>query len=190
VKEGIVDMIGMTRAHIADPHIVNKVKRGEDERIRPCVGATYCSWQRRCIHNPAVGREATLPHEIAPAEIRKRVVVIGAGPGGLEAARVSAARGHEVYVLEANSQAGGQVRLATRIPSRRDLIGIVDWRVAECEKMSVVFRFNTYADAETVLELAPDYVVVATGGLPDIPTRVVGAELCQSSWEAIENLHS
>jgi len=186
VREGLVDMIGMTRAHIADPHIVRKVMRGEEERIRPCVGATYCSWHRRCIHNPAIGREASLPHEIAPASECKRVVVVGAGPAGLEAARVSAERGHEVIVFEATAKPGGQVRLATRVPSRKDLIGIIDWRVAEAERKGVKFRFNCLADADMVLAEDPEIVIVATGGLPDRLAEIPGAEFCQTVWDVLE----
>ncbi|HZS84961.1 MAG TPA: FAD-dependent oxidoreductase [Stellaceae bacterium] len=186
VGDGLVDMIGMTRAHIADPHIVNKLTRGEEERIRPCVGATYCSWHRRCIHNPAIGREAQLPHVVAPAAAKKRVVVIGAGPAGLEAARVSAERGHEVIVFEAAAKAGGQVRLAARVPSRKDLIGIIDWRVAEAERLGVAFRFNALADAEMVLAEAPDIVVAATGGLPDRLGEIAGSELCSTVWDVLE----
>jgi 2,4-dienoyl-CoA reductase-like NADH-dependent reductase (Old Yellow Enzyme family) len=186
VRAGLVDMIGMTRAHIADPHIVKKVMKGEEERIRPCVGATYCSWHRRCIHNPAIGREATLPHDIAPAATRKRIVVVGAGPAGLEAARVCAERGHSVIVFEAAAKPGGQIRLATRVASRRDLIGIVDWRVAEAERQGVQFRFNCLADAETVLAEAPNIVVAATGGLPDRLANMPGAELCSTVWDALE----
>jgi len=187
VRDGIVDLIGMTRAHIADPNIVDKISSGQEERIRPCVGATYCSWQKRCIHNPAIGREQSLPHIVEPAADRRRVVVVGAGPGGLEAARVSAARGHEVIVFEAAAQAGGQVLLASRVPARRDLIGIIDWRLAECERMGVTFRYNSFADPDEILRLDPDYVVVATGGLPDSPLPESDTGLCQSTWEAIEN---
>ncbi|MGE0093740.1 MAG: FAD-dependent oxidoreductase [Alphaproteobacteria bacterium] len=187
VRDGLVDMIGMTRAHIADPHIVKKIEQGEEERIRPCVGATYCSWQRRCIHNPAIGREASLPHAIEPAPVRKKVVVVGAGPGGLEAARVSAARGHSVTVFEATDKPGGQLRLAVRVPSRRDLVGIIDWRVAETERMGVRFRYNTLADEDAVLAENPDYVVIATGGVPDRLDRMPGADLCKTVWNVLED---
>ncbi|WP_137390252.1 FAD-dependent oxidoreductase [Rhodoligotrophos defluvii] len=187
IREGIIDLVGMTRAHIADPHIVNKIARGEEERIRPCVGATYCSWQRRCIHNPSIGREKTLPHLIEPAEQRLKVVVVGAGPAGLEAARVSAERGHEVVVFEAAPRAGGQVLLASRMPKRKDLIGIVDWRVAETERLGVVYHYNCFADQAMIEAEKPDVVITATGGLPDrMEHEVEGAELADTVWSLLE----
>ncbi|MEM9141163.1 MAG: NAD(P)-binding protein, partial [Pseudomonadota bacterium] len=109
IREGLIDMAGMTRAHIADPQIVEKIMRGEEARIRPCVGATHCMSHLRptCLHNPATGNEALLHQTIRPAEQQRRVLVVGAGPAGLEAARVSALRGHAVTVLEAAPQPGG-----------------------------------------------------------------------------------
>src|SRR5436853_5982684 len=93
---GKLDMVGLTRAHIADPHIVRKIVERREEEIRPCVGANYCldriyqGGSAYCIHNAASGRELTMPHEIAPAAVKRKIVVVGAGPGGLEAARVAA----------------------------------------------------------------------------------------------------
>lgn len=192
IAEGKLDMVGMTRAHIADPHIVAKVIAGEEHRIRPCVGATYCldriyeGGEALCIHNAATGREATIPHVIARADdAGKSVVVVGAGPAGLEAARVAAERGHRVTVLEAASQAGGQVRLAALNPRRRELIGIVDWRLAELERLGVEIRTNLWAEAGDVLALAPDVVVVATGGMPQLPDLEEGGDLVTSSWDII-----
>lgn len=185
IREGLLSMVGMTRAHIADPHIVAKLERGEEERIRPCVGATYCSWQRRCIHNVSIGREATLPHLIEKAPVKRRVVIVGAGPAGLEAARICAERGHEVIVHEAAPRAGGQVLLATRVPRRRDLIGIVDWRLAETARLGVTFHYDSYADQATIEAENPDVVIIATGGLPD-RMEVEGAELAETVWEMLE----
>lgn len=187
VQAGLVEMIGMTRAHIADPHIVTKIRAGHEDRIRPCVGAAYCSWLTRCIHNPSTANEARYPHEIEPASERKRVVIVGAGPGGLEAARVSAERGHEVVVFEATANAGGQLRLAAQAPSRRDIVGIIDWRLAEAERLGARFHYNRLADAETIMAENPDHVVIATGGLPDgLEEEIPGAELCATVAEMLD----
>ncbi|WP_413468377.1 FAD-dependent oxidoreductase [Mesorhizobium sp. B1-1-8] len=185
IRENLVDLVGMTRAHIADPHIVNKLTRGEEERIRPCVGASYCLYKKvHCIHNPASGHETTISHIIDRAETSKRVVVVGGGPGGMEAARVAAERGHTVSLLEAGARLGGQVLVAASALDRRDLIGIVDWRADELVRLGVQVHLNTYADAEAVLAEKPDAVIVATGGIPDME-RLDGAEHCDSVWDVL-----
>jgi len=192
IASGKLDMVGMTRALLADPHIVTKVASGNEENIRPCVGATYCldriyeGHEALCIHNPATGREATMPHVIPRSDgPPRRVVVVGAGPAGLEAARVSAERGHSVVLMEATEKAGGQILLATRAPRRRDLIGIVDWRVAQLERLGVEMRFSTYATEDEVLAEDPDIVVVATGGVPNTDVLASGNDLVVSSWDIL-----
>jgi N-methyl-L-proline demethylase len=192
IAEGKLDLVGMTRAHIADPHIARKVAEGREAEIRPCVGATYCldriyeGHEALCIHNPATGREATMPHMVArssgPAQ---RVVVVGAGPAGLEAARVAAERGHDVTLIEAADKPGGQIRLAVQVKRRAEIIGIVDWRMSELERLGVTARFNTYAEADDVRALEPEIVVVATGGLPDGYALEEGAELAVTSWDIL-----
>jgi 2,4-dienoyl-CoA reductase-like NADH-dependent reductase (Old Yellow Enzyme family) len=191
VREGLVDMVGMTRAHLADPHIVRKIRLGREAQIRPCVGATYCldriyeGGEALCIHNAATGREMTMPHEIPKADLRRRVLVVGAGPAGLEAARVAGERGHDVTVLEAMPWAGGQLRLAVRNPRRRDLIGIVGWRLAELERLGVDVRYDTFADEETVRGEGADVVVVATGGQAQLVPLEEGESLVTSSWDVL-----
>lgn len=190
VEAGKLDMVAMTRAHIADPHIVRKIQAGQEDRIRPCVGMGYCidsiyTGQAVCIHNPATGRETLLPHEIATATTRKKVVVVGAGPGGLEAARVAAERGHEVVVFEAAASAGGQILLTTALKRRREILGIVDWRLSECERLGVTIRFNTFAEATDIMAEAPDCVVIATGGLPNLELLSAGQDLAITSWDIL-----
>jgi 2,4-dienoyl-CoA reductase-like NADH-dependent reductase (Old Yellow Enzyme family) len=193
VREGLVDLVGMTRAHIADPHVVAKIQRGEEDRIRPCVGANYCldaiyqGTGAHCIHNPATGREAELPHSVAPSPAARgrKAVVVGAGPAGLEAARVLAERGYEVVLLEAASQPGGQLNLAARLDRRRDLTGITKWRMNECKRNGVDLRLNVYAEADIVCMERPSLVIVATGGRPNTSFLRYGAEHVSDTWDLI-----
>ena len=191
IASGKLDMVGMTRAHMADPHIVAKILRGEEDRIRPCVGANYCldriyqGGMALCLHNPATGRELEQPHDIPKAQEVRRIVVIGAGPAGLEAARVAAARGHEVIVHEAANDPGGQVRLTALTPRRQEMISLIDWRFQECSRMGVTFHFNSFADEETVRAENPDVVIVATGGLPHTEVLGEGNDLAVSAWDIL-----
>ncbi len=191
VSSGQLDMVGMTRAHMADPHIVRKIIEGREDDIRPCVGATYCldriyqGGMALCIHNPATGREETMPHDIAPAQTARNVVVVGAGPAGLEAARVAALRGHKVTVFEAADKPGGQIRLTAQTKRRAEMMGIVDWRMAQCAARGVVFHFNTYAEMRDILALAPDAVIIATGGLPQKDILDSGNDLTVSAWDIL-----
>ncbi len=193
VSTGLLDMVGMTRAHMADPLIVKKITEGREHDIRPCVGATYCldriyqGGDALCIHNAATGRELSMPHEIARASQRRKVVIAGAGPAGLEAARVASARGHDVVVFEAQPDPGGQIRLTAQNPRRSEMMSIIDWRMAQCAARDVVFHFNTWAEQDIIHAEAPDLVIIATGGMPNVelfetrgePDHVV------SAWDII-----
>lgn len=188
ISSGLLDMVGMTRAHMADPHIIRKITQGREHEIRPCVGANYCldriyqGGEALCIHNAATGRELTMPQTITASAQPRKIVVVGAGPAGMEAARVAGARGHEVTVFEAASRAGGQVLLTAQSPRRSEMMQLIDWRVAQCEAAGVTLRYNIYAEAEDVLAEAPDVVIIATGGIAnttlyegDEPDHVVSA---------------
>ena len=191
VASGKLDLVGMTRAHMADPHIARKVMEGREHEIRPCIGMGYCidsiyGGEALCVHNAATGREAQMPHVVTRTDgpLRK-VVVVGAGPAGLEAARVAGARGHEVTLLEAAGEAGGQVRLTAALKRRREIMGLIDWRLAECERHGVIMQFNTYAGSEEVLALGPDVVIVATGGLPNTGFLDAGEDLVTTTWDIL-----
>ncbi|WP_338545894.1 NADH:flavin oxidoreductase [Pseudomonas benzopyrenica] len=191
IASGKVDMIGMTRAHMTDPHIVRKIIEKREEEIRPCVGANYCldriyqGGAAYCIHNAATGRETTMPHDIPRAAVPRKVVIVGTGPAGLEAARVAGERGHRVKVFEAADRPGGQIRLTAQNERRREMISIIDWRMAQCERLGVEFAFNTWVEADTVLAEEPDVVIVATGGLPHTEILSQGNDLTVSTWDII-----
>jgi N-methyl-L-proline demethylase len=192
IASGKVDMVGMTRAHMTDPHLVRKLIEGREHDIRPCVGANYCldriyqGGAAYCIHNPATGREAEgMPHDIAPAKVKRRIVIVGAGPAGMEAARVAAERGHHVIVFEAADRPGGQIRLTAQSKRRAEMIGIIDWRFDQCTRKGVEFRFNTWAEAGAVTAENPDAIIIATGGYPHTEVLKAGNDLTVSSWEII-----
>lgn len=166
------DAVTLVRALIADPEWPEKARSGAVDAIRHCTGCNQGCYGNltqglpiTCVTNPAVGRDATLGlGTLTPAARRKRVVVIGGGPAGLEAAWVAAARGHRVTLLERSPQLGGKIRLAQRLPGRAEIADFADWRAAECRRRGVEIRLNSEATADAILALHPDAVVVATGG--------------------------
>jgi 2,4-dienoyl-CoA reductase-like NADH-dependent reductase (Old Yellow Enzyme family)/thioredoxin reductase len=175
LASGMCDMVGMTRAMIADPEMPKKAMEGRLDDIRTCVGASEgCIGRLRqgkaitCVQNPMIGREAELG-VITPAQRAKRVLVIGGGVGGLETARVAALRGHKVTLLEAAPALGGQVLVAARAPKREDYAAIAHWLVGQVKKAGVEVRLNTPADVADVLRLDAESVVVATGAVPRVP---------------------
>ena len=193
ISNGLVDMIGMTRGHLADPHIVRKITEKREDDIRPCVGATYCldriyqGEEALCIHNAATGRELIFPNVIISSKSKKKIVIVGAGPAGLEGARIAAERGHEVVVFEAASDPGGQIRLCAKTDRRKDMMGIIDWRMQQCTKRKVKFNFNILAESQNVLEENPDNVIIATGGIPNLELFETKKDLENvfTSWDII-----
>lgn len=179
LEKGTADVVGMTRALIADPDLPNKAKAGDLEDIRPCLGDNQrCignmmrNLPMRCTVNPAVGIEGQLGDVLVPrAETVKRVVVIGGGVAGMEAARVASLRGHSVVLYERDGALGGQLSLATMLPGREDLLAIVPWYRSQLRKAGVRLELrrevSVAEDAESLLrEEAPDAVVLATGSSP------------------------
>ncbi len=189
VEQGYLDMAGMTRPHMADPHILAKLQRGQEDRIRPCVGAGYCldrpyrGLDALCLHNPSTGRETILPHTATAADASKKAVVVGGGPAGLEAARVLSERGHRVVLYEASTRLGGQLNIAVKTGWRKGLAGIVDWLVAELDHNGVLVRLNRYAEAADVLAEEPDIVILANGGLPVQSLVEGGEQLTVTPWD-------
>lgn len=174
---GEADLVGMTRAHIADPHLVGKLREGRRDDIRPCVGCVqmcigelFRGRNVKCVYNPVTGYErqrAQVERERAPRS--RRVVVVGGGPAGLEAARVAATRGHQVILLERSAELGGTLRLAAAPPTRAELWRIGEWLTGQVHRLGVDVRCGVEADADAVLGLEPDVVVVAAGALPALP---------------------
>lgn len=182
VAAGEADMVGMTRAHIAEPAIIRKLMEERLEDIRPCIHANEGCFGRRqrggdlgCVFNARTGREHAW-EILKPTEDYKSVMVIGGGPAGLEVARVAAKRGHDVVLHEKSDQLGGQVRLLAKTPHRRDYLIIVDWLERQARKAGVLVRKQSEVTAETVLAAAPDAVIVATGSIDSRP-RLPGADL-------------
>ena len=174
IADGQADMVGMTRAQLADPELANKAKEGRLEDIRPCLGCNQGCISRlynqrgvTCLGNPTAGREEMLGiGTLKPADKRKMVMVVGGGPGGMEAARVAALRGHKVQLFEQKSQLGGQVNLHAKIPIRAEFADLTRWQAKQIEKLGVEIHLNTAVNADTVKQMKPDAVVIATGATP------------------------
>lgn len=178
LEEGQADFVGMNRAIIADPDLPQKAQEGKIDDIRLCMGANegcigriYIGKPMTCVQNPVISRESELM-DWAPAEVAKKVLVIGGGPGGLEAARMAAERGHKVTIWEKSGTLGGQIRLAAKAPNRESWVSSVDWLEGQIRKLGVDIQLNQTATVENVLDFAPEAVVVATGSTArrlDIP---------------------
>ncbi len=174
LAEGQADMVGMGRATLCDPELPGKAESGRAEEIRYCISCNQGCLQRydqglaiECVLNPAVGLERELGvGKIAPAQRKKRVLVVGGGPAGLKAAETAALRGQQVVILERGPELGGQILIACRLPGREEVAEATSHLVGQVRRLGVEVRLNTEASTRTIGELRPDAVVIATGSAP------------------------
>lgn len=175
------DLVAIGRPLFADPELPNKAREGRLDEIRPCLrcakGAAVWPEDMRCTVNPAVGKEKLFEEKLVPADAVKDVLVIGGGPAGLEAARISANRGHKVTIFEKNNQIGGKILLAS-IPEYKRNQGLwLTYYENEMRRLGVAIRLNKELSVDDVENLDPDVVFVATGGKPLIPGSIAGGDL-------------
>ena len=175
IAAGQADMVSIVRGQIADPHLANKARDGRAGDIRPCLSCNQMCWGRRfrdywisCLINPSAGREFEWGGDgHAPAAVQKRVLVVGGGPAGMEAARVAAERGHRVTLVEASDRLGGAFRLAGMQPRRGQILDWIAWQERQLLQTQVEVRLNTAWDAGEVAAFGADAVILATGSQPD-----------------------
>jgi 2,4-dienoyl-CoA reductase-like NADH-dependent reductase (Old Yellow Enzyme family) len=179
IASGHADLVSIVRGQIADPHLVQKTGAGRADDVRGCISCNQMCWGRRsrdywisCLINPSAGREWEWGGDrFTPAAHPRSVLVVGAGPAGLEAARAAAARGHRVELVEAQGRIGGQFRLAGLQPRRAQILDLLDWYERQFQRLGVVLRLNTFLDADEIAAHPADTVVLATGSLPDPDAR-------------------
>jgi 2,4-dienoyl-CoA reductase-like NADH-dependent reductase (Old Yellow Enzyme family)/thioredoxin reductase len=198
IKDGYCDLVGMVRAGIADPEFANKARAGRLGEIRRCISCTRCideaseprtfPYTPTCSINPVTGNELRWREQYRPADKPKRVVVVGGGIAGCEAARVAAMRGHHVTLLDTGKRLGGQLLIAAKAPGRDDFEDQVYFEENEMERLGVEVRLQTKADIAAIKALSPDAVVIATGSIPRLPTGIPGIDLPHvvQGWEVMQ----
>ncbi len=181
LADGKADIVGMAKTLIADPHFPNKARAGRVDDIRPCIACTQACVGHvdiglgvGCIYNPVTGREQDWA-ELRTAERKKKIVIVGAGPAGMEAARIAGQRGHDVVLMDRNRRLGGQIDLVMKAPDRGSFEEIILWFERQLPKHGVEIRLGIEATLETVLAADPDEIVLATGSTAYFP-EIEGVE--------------
>ncbi|MFB0532213.1 MAG: FAD-dependent oxidoreductase, partial [Desulfatiglandales bacterium] len=191
LEEEKADLIAMGRGLIADPMFPNKIKEGKIKEIRRCIRCNECIGRFRrgyrisCTVNPTVGKEAH--SELRPAKEPKKVLIAGAGPAGMEAARILSLRGHEVTLCEKGDEPGGLLRITTVPGWKKDILALVDWLKTQLEKSSVTVHLNTEVTPECITKFGPDVLVVATGSTPRKP-NIPGIESAITAIDVLEGV--
>ncbi len=193
IETGKMDFVYMGRAIMCDPELPNKAKEGREDDIRPCIGCLTCFGQSlignsiRCAINPAVGQ--VVLNDIHPASVKKKVLVVGGGPGGLEAARVLAERGHDVTLMEASNKLGGQFILASYPPVKQEFASGVKFLINELKKTDAKVIVGHAATIQDIKKMNADFVVLATGGKPILPKWLSGSshKNVMTAWEALRS---
>jgi len=195
IANGIFDFWEICRPLLSDPEMIHKIRNGQPERVKPCIGCMLClakmfyNQPYICAVNPRLGHEIEPEYSITPAAIRKKVMVVGGGPAGLEAAIAASQRGHDVTIFEASDRLGGSL-----IPSSRDISGgevlleLLQYYMYRLEDLNIRVRLNTAVNRRVAAEFAPDVVIVATGfrvKKPDIPG--VQSEIVYDAWHALRD---
>ena len=193
LRSGEGDLVSMVRAHIADPDLVRKTREGHASQVRPCIACNQGCIARTsgvdlrlgCTVNPAIGRENEYGDDVIGTTASPRRVVVwwwwwwwwfvGGGPAGLEAARVARLRGHHVALYEGFDQLGGALNVARRAPKTQGLDDILDWYKTEMKRLEVECHLSTPVEADDIVALEPDTVIVATGADPTVDGRLIAA---------------
>ena len=190
---GEADLVVMNRALIADPHLPNKAQANQLDDIRQCMGYNegcidriYTGRGVTCVQNPVIGRETQWADLTIGTGSGKKVVVVGGGAAGLEAARVAQIRGHQVVLFEKSGELGGQTLIAKQAPGRQDFDGATRWSSLQCQKLGVDIRLHATADTEAILAESPDVVILATGASPRRPClEGMSQHALVSAWDVL-----